>query len=101
MKTFRYLLVVTLVALIFGPSVLAYEGATKVVASMNNPEKGEMQFGPVLLVPHDSLAPGKNTTQLIHRIPQSSLSLERIREERPGRATGTKETVLFWKESRI
>ena len=101
MKTLHCLLAVALLTLAFGITGWAYEGGTKLVAVVNHPEQGEQSFGPILLVSHDSLTPGKAVTRFFHRIPQSSLSRERIREERPLRTMGTKGVTEFWKKGRI
>lgn len=87
-----------LFALGFAGNAFAYEGGTKMVAAMNQPERGEPQFSPILLVPHESLTPSKPVLRLLHRIPEPTLSAERIREEVPGRSLGTKGVVRFQKE---
>lgn len=89
--------VVTLAILIlgFGGYGLAYEGATKAVAVMTYPEKGETEFGPILLIPSEEMAPAKPVQQLLRRVPEPTLSIERIRTEKPGTTSGTKAVVLF------
>lgn len=68
-----------------------YEGGTKMVAAMNRVGEQEMQPGPILIVPASQLAPSKPVLRLLHRIPEPTLSPERIRvEKRPGASRGTK-----------
>lgn len=88
---------VTLVILIlgFGTYAFGYEGGTKVVATLTHPERGAVEAGPVLLTPHNELTPGKAVQQLLRRVPEPTLSIERIRTEKPGRTSGTKAVVLF------
>lgn len=93
----------TLVAVVFfcgfANTLPAYEGGTKLVASVARPaEMQPSRSGPLVLVPYDSLAPGKAVTGLIRRIPEPTLSATRIREGGPGQSLGTKSSVRFWKE---
>lgn len=98
MKKVAAVTLALLFALGFAGNVFAYEGGTKIVAAMNQPERGEAQFAPLILVPHDSLTPSKAVVRLLHRIPEPTLAPERIREEVPGRSLGTKGPVRFQKE---
>jgi hypothetical protein len=93
-------LLATLTLLIFGLGITAaaYEGGTKTVATMTHPEKGEVQFGPIVVIPHDALTPSKLVTGLLRRLPEPTLSVERIRLEKPGQSLGTKAVVLFQRE---
>lgn len=100
MRTLISLVVLSFLVLGFGNALSAYEGGTKAVATMTHPEKGEAQFGPVLLVPHSSLTPSKAVTSLIHGIPQPTLTMSGIREEEGGQTLGTKAVVRFWKGNR-
>lgn len=97
MKSGVLLATLTLLIFGFGITAAAYEGGTKTVATMTHPEKGEVSFSPLVVIPHDALMPSKAVTQLVHRLPQPTLSVERIREERPGQSLGTKAVVLFQK----
>ena len=91
------ILLVTLAILIlgFGVSAFGYEGGTKVVATMTHWERGAVESGPVLLTPHDELTPTKAVQQLLRRVPEPTLSIERIRTEKLGTTSGTKAVVLF------
>ena len=75
----------------------AYEGGTKAVAVMTHPERARAEAGPLFVIPYNELSPGKAITRLLHRVPQPTLSIERIREEKMGPSTGTKTVVLFQK----
>jgi len=75
----------------------AYDGGTKLVATMTQPDPGEVQFGPIWVVPSHELSPSKTVQTLLYRVPEPTLSIERIREEKPGRTSGTKAVVLFQK----
>jgi len=88
---------ITLVILIVGFQGYAfgYEGGTKVVATMTHPERGAVEAGPILLTPHDQMTPTKSFQELLRRVPEPTLSAERIRTEKPGRTSGTKAVVLF------
>lgn len=98
MKKATAVAIVALVVFGFSGNLFAYEGGTKMVAAMNQPERGEPQFSPLLLVPHESLTPSKLIVRFLHRIPEPTLGRERIREEVPGRSLGTKGLVRFQKE---
>lgn len=93
--------IVLLFVLGFAGNAFAYEGGTKMVAAMNQPERGEAQPGPILLVPGTSLTPSKAVVRFLHRIPEPTLAPERIREERWGPSLGTKALVRFQKEGRF
>jgi len=82
-------------------TVLSYEGGTKVVATMTHPEQGKMVRGPIFLVPFEQLAPGKLIEKYLHRIPEPTLSVQRIREEKSGESRGTKMHVRYLKEGRV
>ena len=91
-------LVLTTAFLGLGGNLLAYEGGTKLVATMASPAIGEAKSGPTF-----GLSYGVNSTKPVvsffKRMPEPSLSLERIREEKLGRNLGTKEIVLFQKKA--
>lgn len=95
MKTRVVMGIVLMSTFALGVNALAYEGGSKMVAAFAHPEKGEAEFGPLSVVPSEVLTPGKPIVQMLHRLPQPTLSVERIREERPGRSLGTKAVVLF------
>ncbi len=95
MKTIPLIAMLALAALAVGGNLWAYEGGTKAVVARMQPEKGEAGFNPILLVPGGELSPGKPVQQFLRRIPQPTLSAERIREEKPGRSLGTKAVVVF------
>lgn len=88
-------LVALAVILTFAGNAWTYEGGTKLIATMTQPAKGEVQFGPIRVVPSHELSPSKTVQTLLYRVPEPTLSIERIREERPGRTSGTKAVVLF------
>jgi hypothetical protein len=93
-------LVLVLLIAVFGASssVWAYEGGTKAVAAMGSAHKeGQAQFGPISVVPSHWLTPGKLIERYLHRIPEPTLTAERLREETPGPSLGTKEVTRFWK----
>ena len=79
----------------FAGNAWAYDGGTKAVIAMTNPPRGIAEYSPILVVPHDQLTPTKPIVQLLRRIPEPTLSVERIREEKWGPSTGTKAVVLF------
>ncbi len=81
-----------------GGNLWAYEGGTKAVAAMGTPAKGEGQWGPIFVVPGHEMSPGKLIERYLRWIPEPTLGVERLREEKPGRSLGTKETVLFQRE---
>lgn len=95
-------LLVTLAILIlgFGATAFGYEGGTKVAATMTHPERGAVEAGPILLTPHDAMTPTKSFQELLRRVPEPTLSVERIRTEIPGQTSGTKAVVLFQRERR-
>ncbi|MBI2167266.1 MAG: hypothetical protein HYU34_03350 [Candidatus Omnitrophica bacterium] len=95
MKTMKFAVVAALVSLVSAGNVWALEGATKTVAALAQPEQGRSQPGPILLVSSSQLSPTKPVQAFLWRIPQPTLSAERIREEKPGRSFGTKAAVLF------
>lgn len=95
MKNVTLLVTLAILILGFGTYAFGYEGGTKVVATMTHPERGAVEAGPVLLIPHDELAPSKMVLQLLRRVPEPTLSVERIRTEKPGTTSGTKAVVLF------
>lgn len=98
MKKATAVAMVAVVVFGFSGNLFAYEGGTKMVAAMNQPERGEAQFAPLILVPYDSLTPSKPVVQLLRRVPEPTLGAGRIREEIPGRSLGTKGPVRFQKE---
>lgn len=95
MKSVTWLLATILIVFGVTVNVFAFEGGTKIVATMTHPQNGETQFAPILLIPHDDLAPSKSVVQFLHRAPKPTLSVERIREEKLGKSFGTKAVVLF------
>lgn len=101
MKNIALFIAFTLFLFGFGGNVFSYEGGTKLVATMTHPERGEAKFSPLILIPHEELAPSKPVLRLLHRVPEPTLSKARIREEKWGRSLGTKALVRFQKEGRI
>lgn len=95
MKTMNLVVAAVLVSLVSAGNVWASEGATKTVAALAQPEGGKALSGPLLLVSDTSMAPAKPVQAYLRQVPQPTLSVERIREERPGRSFGTKAAVLF------
>ena len=81
----------------FGVTGFASGEGTKLVATMTHPERGEMIYGPVSIVPYDALTATKPVVAYLRRVPEPTLTAARLREEKPGRSTGTKEPVLFQK----
>jgi hypothetical protein len=81
----------------FGAAGFAAGEGTKLVATMNQPERGEMISSPIQIVSSDALMPGKPVVAYLRRLPEPTLALTRLREEKPGRSTGTKAIVLFQK----
>lgn len=92
------LVIVVLFALGLSPATFAAEGGTKTVALMNRAGSGETQFGPLWLVSSETLGPTKTTLKLLHRIPESTLSSGRIREEGKRRSPETKPAVGFQRD---
>lgn len=86
------------VVLGIGGSALAYEGGTKMIATMTHPDEGKTDFFPLFLVPSHELTPSKAVLEFLPRIPQPTLLLERIRAERPGPSLGTKLVARFQRE---
>lgn len=97
MKTLTFLATFMFVFLAVTGNAFSYEGGTKALVVMTHPEKGEADFSPLLVIPHDELTPSKPVQRLLRQIPEPTLSLERIREEIPGPSLGTKAVVLFQK----
>ena len=95
MKTINFVVVAALVSMVSAGNVWALEGATKAVVAAAQMEQGKAQGGPLLLASGTELAASKPVQAFLRRIPQPTLSAERIREERPGRSFGTKAAVLF------
>lgn len=85
----------------FAGSLPAYEGGTKVIATMTHPERGESPSSPLILVPHNDLTAGKPFLAFLHRVPRPTLSAARIREEKAGPSLGTKSLIRFQKTSRV
>ena len=98
MKKLIACFVVMIIAIAFTGNAGAYEGETKLIAAMNLTEKGELHQPQSAL---SSLNYEGGATKLVvrflHRMPAPTLSLERIREEKPGPSVGTKNVVLFQK----
>ena len=92
--------VVLLWTLGFGGNALAVSGGTKGVAGMASPVKAEPVWSPLIVPSHDEWMPTKTVGGFLGRIPKPTLSLGAIREERPGRTSGTKAVVLFQMKSR-
>ena len=101
MKKIALLTLLTVLTFGLAGTASAYEGGTKMVATMTHPEKGAPEWGPLIVIPHDGLTPGKAFQNLLRRVPTPTLSIERIREEKPGRSLGTKPVTRFWKEGRL
>lgn len=95
MKNVTLLVTLAVLALGFGAVAFGYEGGTKVVAAMTHPERGAVEAGPILLTPHNEMTPTKSFQELLRRVPEPTLSIERIRTEKPGKTSGTKAVVLF------
>ena len=95
MKNGTWLVMLAILILGFGVTAFGYEGGTKVVATMTHPERRAVRPGPVLLTPYDELTPSKTVLELLRRVPEPTLSLERIRTEILGTTSGTKAVVLF------
>ena len=100
MKKIALLTLGTLFMFGLAGNVVGYEGGTKLVATMTHPEEGKMVAGPLTLVPYRELNPGKMIERYLHRLPQPTLSAQRIREERPGPSLGTKGIIRFQKKGR-
>ena len=79
----------------FAGNSWAYDGGTKAVIAMTSPPRGIAEYSPIFVVPHDQLTPTKPIVQLLRRMPEPTLSVERIREEKWSPSTGTKAVVLF------
>lgn len=102
MKKVALLTVVTLLALGFASELLAYEGPTKLIASVNRPDSGEShEYGPVLLSSDREWMPTKPVQQFLHRFPMTTLSAQNIRQEMPGLSTGTKAGIRFQRDKKI
>lgn len=100
MKAIASVGLATLIVLGGAINLWAYEGATKGVAIMAFRDENHAVSDRTMLVPSDYLRGTKPVANLTHRLPEPSLSTERIREEMPGPTTGTKRIVLF-QENRI
>jgi len=91
---------VLMVVGIFLANAFAYEGGTKFVATMTHPGEKPASFGPILVVPSSEMTPSKPILKLLNRIPEPTLSVERMRVEKLGPSLGTKALVRFqegWK----
>lgn len=91
-------LVAMSIALAFSGNILAYEGGTKLVATMAHPEKANIQSNLSLSSLEYGFGGTKLVVQFLHRLPKPTLSGQRIREEKPGPSLGTKSTVRFQKK---
>lgn len=90
-KVVTTLVTILLLTLALTQNVFAYEGGTKYVATLTrSQEGGEVQVGPLLLTPGRELTASKPVVEFFHRRPEPTLSMTRIRQERPGPSTGTK-----------
>jgi hypothetical protein len=97
MKSAALVTVFTLLIFGFGLNGLAAGEGTKLVATMTQPERGEMIYSPFQAVSYDRLMPGKPVVAYLRRIPEPTLAAAALRGEKPGRSTGTKTFVLFQK----
>ena len=76
-------------------TALAFEGGTKAFVAMNQTSGGTTQYSPLVLAAPHEFTPSKPVLQLLHRMFEPPVAGERIRQEKPGRSTGTKAVVLF------
>lgn len=74
----------------------AFEGGTKAAAAMlHRPEYRVTTPGPAPVLTYDIWRSSKPVLQFLSRLPEATLSVERIRMEKAGPSTGTKAVVLF------
>lgn len=92
-KTLTLLVLMTLG--LASESVLAYEGSTKFVATMTHPGEKPASFSPILLVSSSEMTPSKPILRLLNRIPEPTLSVERMRVEKFSPSLGTKAVIRF------
>jgi len=91
----KALFVIITLGSIFAGNLWAYEGGTKWVSTFAHPEKGKMGASAFPASTDYRLSGTKLVVQFLHRMPEPTLSMERIREETPGPSLGTKSIVLF------
>lgn len=72
----------------------AYDGGSKMIVTMAMPEKRPAEAGPAPILYYD-MTGSKAVVNFLRRIPEPTLSVERIRLEKPGQTSGTKAVVLF------
>ena len=95
MKKIAWFVILSVALFGVGGSLLAYEGGTKLVATMTHPERGQNELGPIAVMPHSEWSGTKLVAQFLHRMPQPTLSTGQLREEKLGPSTGTKGIVRF------
>ena len=95
MKNLILFLILILGIFSFLGNALGHEGGTKAIATMIHLETGETQFGPIFVIPHEEMAPTKSIVEFLRSVPKPTLSMERVREEQPGKSLGTKLVVFF------
>ena len=87
--------ILTVVTLSLGNFAFAYEGATKLVAQINQSEMGMNEAGPIQLVSSHQLTPTKPILRFFQEMPMPTLSAQRIRQENRRHSAGTKASVQF------
>jgi len=97
MKTIVVFLTVAFLLGGWGGSVSAYEGGTKFIAAVNQPERGQLESRQPMRSDY-GYAGTKLVVRFLHRMPEPTLSIEGIREEKPGPSLGTKLPARFQKE---
>lgn len=97
MKTIIVFLTVAFLLGGWGGSTSAYEGGTKFVAAMNQPDRGKIESRQPLISDY-GYGGTKLVVRFLHRMPEPTLSIQRIREEKAGLSLGTKPVVRFQKE---
>lgn len=95
MKKIAWFMVLCLMVFGFQGNVPAYEGGTKMIATMAQPQSGRTGFAPIAVVPQSELGGTKLVVQLLRQMPQPTLSTGQLRDEKSGSSTGTKGIVHF------
>jgi len=98
MKNVTLLTLAASVILGISATAFSYEGGTKRVVRMALPQRGPADVSAIPAVLSYELTGSKPVVNFLRRIPEPTLSVERIREEKPGASLGTKAVVLFQKE---
>lgn len=94
----RWAIIALLGVVSFAATASAFDGGTKMVVTMIQPEKGQTVAAPIFVSPRDQGMGTKTVAVMLNRFPVPTLSIQRIREEKRAVSLGTKAVVLFQKK---